>query len=141
MTYRKILDVRNIQWTSPEHDAAFCEVLFEGAAEYLPYNAVHGDSVEAGSELFQIIHFGAVGEVPAYAGPTRSLIDEWNEKTITKSGLQKQFDEMLPDIQIGVASPETMEKAREIRAQIVALDAWHRENYEAVFCYVKCGGS
>lgn len=140
MTYRKILDVRNIQWTCPDQNAAFCEVLFEGESEYLPYNAVHGDSVEAGSELFQIIHFGATGEVPAYSGPTRALMDEWNEKITTKNALQKQFDAILPDIQIGLASDETMDKARKLRTQIVALDAWHKENYEAVFCYVKQGG-
>lgn len=58
------------------------------------------------------------GEVLPYEGPSTAELQEQYEVLLAREALQKEFDELMIDIQLGMATPEELERAKEIRTQL-----------------------
>jgi hypothetical protein len=137
---RAIVDVKNVQWSCPDMNAAYCLVKFSDIDKYLEYTAVRGDEVAHGNELFQIIDRGLAGEIPPYAGPDHSMIEAWNLCMNEKSAYKAELDKILPEVQLGLASAETLERGKWLFHRIRDIEAFHKNTYDLTFCYLNCVG-
>uniref|UniRef100_A0AAU6W367 Uncharacterized protein n=1 Tax=Pseudomonas phage Lepni01 TaxID=3138536 RepID=A0AAU6W367_9VIRU len=136
MANRSIVDVKNVQWCCPNKDAAYCLVKFSDIEDYIKYTAVRGDEVAHGNELFQIIDRGLAGDIPEYSGPDQSQIEAWNLLMEEKSGYQVELSKILPEVQLGLASPERVERAKYLYGRIKDIESYHQATYDLTFCYV-----
>jgi hypothetical protein len=137
---RAIVDVKKVQWCCPDMNAAYCQVKFSDIPEYIQYTAVRGDEVSHGNELFQIIDRGLAGEIPPYAGPDHSMIEAWNLCMADKAAYKAELEKVLPEVQLGMASPTQIDRAKWLLGRIRDIESFHSNTYELTFCYVDCEG-
>ncbi|WGH28305.1 hypothetical protein 10P302A_gene0045 [Pseudomonas phage 10P302A] len=136
MANRAVVDVKNVQWCCPDMNAAYCLVKFSDIDEWLEYTAIRGDEVAHGNELFQLIDRGLCGDIPEYSGPEHCQIEAWNLLMEERVGYQAELDKLLPEVQLGLASPEKVERAKWLYGRIKDINSYHDTTYAMTFCYV-----
>lgn len=111
-----VVGVKNPRWSDRENIRIDCELTIlvvdtqtqEGHTETMPFTACPWDTF--GSHCADIFEHLAQG----HEGP----VGEWQRPPVTVHDLQEELDKLLPDILLGLSTPEEIELARLLRIQI-----------------------
>jgi len=106
------------RWSDKEKIRIDCDLTIlvvnanmEGYAETMPFTACPWDTF--GPHCPEIFEYLAQGN----AGP----VAEWQRPDVTPHDLQVELDAIWPDIVLGIATPEQIDLAQNLRKQIKAM--------------------
>lgn len=107
-----ILAAKNPVWGDKNNTIINCVITIEGeligGRSDAPFTASPNDPMEHGRELFEVLK--------GSAGP-------WVRPDVTVEDLQAELDKIWPDIVLGLATPEQLDLARNLRKQITVMAA------------------
>ncbi|ANU79115.1 hypothetical protein Andromeda_40 [Pseudomonas phage Andromeda] len=103
-------DIKSPRWANREHTRLSCVATFS-PGQVVPFGASLTDPEPHGRAIYDHILAGLAGKIAEYERPA-----------VTKEDLQAELDKILPDVMLGLATPEEIELARNLRIQIKAME-------------------
>jgi hypothetical protein len=106
-----IISAANPQWANEEKTRINMTLTFADADlgfHEMGFTACPNDSVEHGPLLYQW-------------ALDQGNIKPWERRDVSAVDLQQELDKLLPDVMLGLATPEEMELAKLLRIQIKAM--------------------
>lgn len=110
-----ICDAKDPQWANEEKTRINLTVTFADASigpHELGFTACAMDSEDHGRLLFAWANDGHAGS-----------IEPWERRDVAPMDLQLELDKLLPDVMLGLATPQELELAKLLRIQIKAMTA------------------
>lgn len=98
------------RWANREHTLLTATVTFKPGV-VVPFGASLSDPEPHGRFIYDYILMGNAGKIGEYVRPD-----------VTKEDLQAELDKILPDVMLGLATPDEIELARNLRIQIKAME-------------------
>jgi hypothetical protein len=106
----RVVSAKNPMWANKAHTVINMLVTVEepdGKIVEVPFAASPDDNLPHGRALFDW-------------GKSLS-VQPWERPDVTSADLQVELDKLLPDVMLGLASPEEVELAKLLRIQIKAM--------------------
>lgn len=98
-----LLSLAGAQWANREQTLINVTATFEALGD-IPFTASANDVEPHGRDIFKHLVAGAVSP--------------WERPEVTPEDLQAELDKLMPDVLLGIATPEEISLAKSLRLQI-----------------------